>query len=246
MKKSLTYIIFFDLLFVLLLAVSGALGGAIGEAVYYIAFLFPTALALGTVKKTGAQFSPAKLRISSENLLLTLPVIAPTLTLIFFVSWITSLVLSHFGENSTPDVSGNIILVIFTHAVLTALMEETLFRYIPLAYLVPHSKMWAVIFSALLFALVHCNLYQIPYAFIAGVIFAVLDIAFDSIIPSLIIHFVNNLISIIWLRGVGNSDFATVYVITLVSAAIVSIIPVALMRKKYAEKINRAFKKSEK
>ena len=246
MKKSLTYIILFDLLFVLLLAVSGALDEVLGEIVYYLAFLIPIALALWTAKVAEPRFSPLKIRISSENLLLTLPVTAPTLALIFFISWLTSLILSYFGENGTPDVSGNIILVIFTHAALTAVMEEALFRYIPLSYLTPYSKWGAVLFSALFFALAHCNLYQIPYAFIAGVIFAVLDIAFNSIIPSLIIHFVNNLMSIFWIRGGGNAEFAKAYIIVLVGAALVSLIPIFVMRGKYKTKIKNAFRKCEK
>ena len=241
MKKSLTYIVFCDLLFVLLLGIAGFLNGALSEIVYYLAFLLPTALALVLAKTLEGAFTPPKIRISCENLLLTLPVTAPTLAIIFFVSWLTSLILSYFGEGSTSDVSGNIFLVIFTHAVLTAVLEEALFRYIPLAYLTPYSKRGAVLFSALFFALAHCNLFQIPYAFIAGVIFAVLDIAFDSVIPSLLIHFVNNLISIIWLRGGGESDFVTVYIIALVSAALVSIIPIIIFRKKYTDKIKSVF-----
>ena len=241
MKKSLTYIVFCDLLFVLLLGIAGFLNGALSEIVYYLAFLLPTALALVLAKTREGAFTPPKLRISCENLLLTLPVTAPTLAIIFFVSWLTSLILSYFGEGSTSDVSGNIFLVIFTHAVLTAVLEEALFRYIPLAYLTPYSKRGAVLFSALFFALAHCNLFQIPYAFIAGVIFAVLDIAFDSVIPSLLIHFVNNLISIIWLRGGGESDFVTVYIIALVSAALVSIVPIIIFRKKYTDKIKSVF-----
>ena len=241
MKKSLTYIVFCDLLFVLLLGIAGFLNGALSEIVYYLAFLLPTALALVLAKTLEGAFTPPKIRISCENLLLTLPVTAPTLAIIFFVSWLTSLILSYFGEGSTSDVSGNIFLVIFTHAVLTAVLEEALFRYIPLAYLTPYSKRGAVLFSALFFALAHCNLFQIPYAFIAGVIFAVLDIAFDSVIPSLLIHFVNNLISIIWLRGGGESDFVTVYIIALVSAALVSIVPIIIFRKKYTDKIKSVF-----
>ena len=245
MKKSLTYIVFCDLLFVLLLLVSGSVSGALSEAVYYLAFIIPIALSLGIARAGVTSFSPPRLRISSENLLLTLPVTAPTLALIFLVSWVTSLILSYFGKSSTTDVSGNIILLIFTHAALTALMEETLFRYIPLAYLTPYSKGGAVLFSALFFALAHGNLFQIPYAFIAGVIFAVLDIAFDSIIPSLLIHFVNNLISIIWLRGGGDTAFVKVYITVLVSAALLSLVPIVVFRERYAVKIKSVFKKRE-
>ncbi len=245
MKKSLAYIVFFDLLFVLFLSVSGVFGGILGTVFYYLAFAFPIALAFAAAKRGGVEFYPVKLNISRGNLRLTLPLVAPTLALIFFVSWLTSLLLSHFGGGSTTDVSGNVVWVIFTHAFLTAVFEETLFRYIPLAYLAPHSKREAVLLSALLFALAHCNPYQIPYAFIAGVVFAVLDIAFDSVIPSFTIHFVNNLASIFWLRYGNEGNFGRVYIIVLVSAAILSIIPIFFMRDKYRAKILGAFDKGE-
>ena len=245
MKKSLTYIIFFDLLFVLLLSLSGVYGGIFSEVLYYLAFILPIGMAFAVAKRGEVVFSPLKLKISSVNFGLTLPLVLPTLALIFLVSWLTSLVMSYFGGSSTTDVSGNILLVIFTHAFLTAALEEVLFRYIPLAYLLPHSKRWSVLISALLFSLVHCNLYQSPYAFMAGVVFAVLDIALDSVVPSFTIHLVNNLASIFWLRYAGCGNFAVVYIAVLVTTALLSLIPIFLMRKKYGERIASAFDKSE-
>ena len=59
--------------------------------------------------------------------------------------------------------------------------------------------------------------------------------------PSLIIHFVNNFISIIWLRGGADADFVTVYIAVLVIFALISLIPVAIFRKKYINKIKSVF-----
>ena len=109
----------------------------------------------------------------------------------------------------------------------------------------PYSRKWAVLISAALFALAHGNIYQIPYAFIAGAVFAVIDIAFDTVLPSFVIHFVNNLASIFWLRYGGESSFGRVYVIALVSAAIISLIPIFFGREKYRAKIISAFNKNE-
>ena len=113
MKKALLYIAFFDLLFLTLIFVSGLFSGIAGKAVYYLAFILPLAAA-GIVKHREADFSLTKFKISPENLLLTLPAVAPTLAVIFFISWLTSLLLSRFGGTSATDVSGNIVLVIFT------------------------------------------------------------------------------------------------------------------------------------
>ena len=245
MKQPLVYIVFFDLIFVLFLALSGSFGGILGTVFYYLAFLLPIALAFAALKSKTVEPYSIKLNISRENIGLTFPCIAPTLALVFFISWLTSLLLSPFGGSSTTDVSGNIVLVIFTHALLTALLEELLFRYIPLMYLASYSKRGAVVISALLFSLAHVNPYQIPYAFIAGAVFAVIDIAFDSVIPSFAIHFVNNLASIFWLRYGGDSSFGRVYIIVLESAAVLSMIPIFFAREKYKDKIMGAFDKNE-
>ena len=241
MRNALKYILSLDLIFIFLLYVSGFFGTVVGRVIYYLAFFLPVLLALVIVKRLGIAFSPPRLKINGEAVLMTLPVAAPTFALIFLISWVTSLVLSFLGDGSTPDVSGNIILVIFTHAALTAVCEEALFRYIPLALLAPYSKRAAVILSSLFFALAHCNLFQIPYAFAAGIIFAAVDVAYNSIIPSLLLHFGNNLISVIWLRGATDGGFVKIYIAVLLSAAVLSLIPVFLMRKKYKTALTFAF-----
>ena len=87
-------------------------------------------------------------------------------------------------------------MALINHALLPAILEEALFRYLPMRMIAPHSPRCAIIISSLFFALVHGNLFQIPYAFIGGIIFMSLNLATGSIIPSLVIHFVNNAMSI--------------------------------------------------
>ncbi|MBE6644754.1 MAG: CPBP family intramembrane metalloprotease [Ruminococcaceae bacterium] len=241
MKNALKYIVFLDVIFILLLSLSGFFGGILGYVIYYLAFALPVFLGLWGGGRLGIGMSLPKLKIDRGGLVLTAGAAAPAFALIFFVSWLTSIILSRFDNGAAADVSGNIFLVIFTHAILTAVCEESLFRYIPLAFLVPYSKRTAVIISSLFFALAHCSLYQIPYAFLAGIVFAVLDVAYNSIIPSLILHFGNNLISIIWLRGGGEAGFARIYITVLLSFAVVSLIPMFFMRKKYRSAAAFAF-----
>ena len=237
MPKALKYLTFLNLIFIFFVALSGFLGGIVGDAVYYLAFVIPTLLAFILRRGEGVKFSAPRLKISAENLGLALPLAAPLLAVIFLISWLTSLILSALGAENATDVSGNIFLVIFTHAVLPSVLEEGLFRYLPIAFISPYSKKYAVLFSALFFAFAHCNLYQLPYAFAAGVAFAVIDIAANSIVPSVILHFLNNLISIFWLRGMDDTDFATLYVIILATLALLSLIPIFLMRARYKKMI---------
>ena len=245
MQKALKYVTFLDLVFIVFIAASGMTGGVVGNVIYYLGFLVPVLLAFVIKKCNGVEFLAPGLKISRENSALVLPVTAPIIAVVFLVSWLTSLLLTALGASNDTELSGNIFVIILTHAALTSVCEEALFRYIPIAFISPYSKKYAVIFSALFFAFAHCNLYQIPYAFLAGMIFAVIDIAAGSIIPSLIIHFLNNLVSIIWLRGSGER-FAVTYVIVLSAAAVISLISVFFLRKRYAAKLSSVFAERKK
>ena len=238
MPKALKYLTFLNLLFILFISLSGFAGGVLGSVIYYLAFIVPVALSFVLKRGKSVPFSAPSMKISPENLGLTLTLTAPVLAAVFFISWLTSLLLSLFGGENVTDVSGNIFKVIFTHAVLTSVLEEALFRYVPIAFLAPYSKKYAVIFSAFFFAFAHCNLYQIPYALAAGIAFAALDIATGSIIPSLLLHFLNNLISIFWLKGMGDGTFVMTYVIALSTLTVLSLILVFILRKKYARKLS--------
>ena len=230
MKRALLLLSVTDFVFILLLSVAGALTGALSDAVYYLSFVIPVAGVYAVKKLLGSPFMPPRVKISGEGIGLTLAVTAPTLALIFLLSYLTSLALSYFGKGASFDVSGNLVTVILTQAVLTPVLEEALFRYIPLALLSPFSKRGAILYSAAFFALAHCSLYQLPYAFFAGLVFALLDLALDSIIPSVVLHILNNVISVLWLRYSLNAAFAHTYVIVLSALAVASIPLILLLR----------------
>ena len=232
MKRSLAFITVLDFVFILLLAVSGLFSGAISEVVYYLAFIAPIILTLILRNRIGSEYSAPRVTISRDGLALTLVLAAPVLALIFLISYLTSLLLSHFGEGNFADVSGNLFLVLITHAVITPILEEALFRYVPLSFLSGYSRRGAILYSAAFFALLHCNLYQLPYAFLAGLIFAAADIAFDSILPSVILHVLNNFISVLWLRYAGDVSFMYAYLIALFSLALISFSIIFLLRRR--------------
>ena len=96
-----------------------------------------------------------------------------------------------------PDLSKDILLTIinndygyFVICLFAPLVEEIVFRGAILRVLLTRfSNHWAsIIISALLFAVVHMNPAQMPHAFIIGT---------GSIVPGVIIHFVNNTVSYI-------------------------------------------------
>ena len=246
MRRAISYVVFADMIFILLLSVAGLTDGVVSNAVYLSAFLLPASVVLFVAVKGRKEIAPPKLTASPRSLALFLPTVAPTVLLVLGVSAVTSLLLSLFTSVPTTDVSGNVWSVIFRHAFLTAILEELLFRYVPITLLSPRSKRVTVFLSAILFALSHAALYQIPYAFIAGVIFCALDLALDSIWPSVLLHLLNNLGSIFWVRYFENAAFRIAYIVTLSVLAVLSVAIIIIFRRKYLKLISSAVRSGEK
>ena len=242
MRGQVRYLTFLNMLSVFLLALSGLFGGALGKAVYVLSFALPFSIGVSLFKKVDA--SPLKFHTGRVDLRLSLPLVFPIILLIFGVSALTSLVLGIFGFNDSTELSGSVISIIFNHALMPSLLEEAFFRFIPLAFLKGRSKRAAIILSSVFFAFAHCNLFQLPYAFLAGVCFALVDIAFDSIIPSLTIHFLNNTLSIFWM--LYGDTLGVYFVLGLVLLAILSFVFVWIYRTRYAEIFKGALAKGEK
>lgn len=128
-----------------------------------------------------------------------------TLTVSFISSYMTDIVLnnlSFIGITSKPfpesDYSGGfpVLLQIISVAVVPALVEEFLFRGIILHKLLPYGTSFAIIVSTSLFALLHGNIVQIPFAFIGGLAMAFSVVKTNSLLPSIISHFIINLFSV--------------------------------------------------
>ena len=91
------------------------------------------------------------------------------------------------------DNFAQFLLATFMLAVLPAVCEELLFRGIIFNGLKSKLKApWAIVFSALLFALMHMSIYQTVHQFVMGVILATLAYYSGTIVYGMIFHFVNN------------------------------------------------------
>lgn len=84
------------------------------------------------------------------------------------------------------------ILYIISTAIVPAFAEEFAYRGILLGVLRKYGDAFAIITSSIIFGAMHGNITQIPFAFILGLILAYVDCKTNSILPSIIIHFVNN------------------------------------------------------
>lgn len=101
---------------------------------------------------------------------------------------------------SAAAVTIQIFYVIF----LGPIAEELLYRGLILTLLKPFGKWLAVIVSALFFGLMHGNIAQAAAGFAGALIFGLVAIHCNSIVPTVIIHILNNLI-------VSYPDFSKIY-----------------------------------
>lgn len=94
-----------------------------------------------------------------------------------------------------PHSAGGVILYLLTLAVAPAIVEEYALRGVTLGALRNLGDKNALIISSLLFALMHANFIQIPFALLMGLILGYLTLVTGSIIPAVVLHFINNLLS---------------------------------------------------
>lgn len=96
-----------------------------------------------------------------------------------------------FDVNANSNIISKLILVLAL-AVTPAIFEELFFRKALLDFSIKYGKNFALIFSALLFGLIHMNLSQGIFAFIIGIIFGAIYIYTKDIKLTILIHFINN------------------------------------------------------
>ena len=86
---------------------------------------------------------------------------------------------------------------LFVAVVIAPLAEEIIFRGIILKGLLAHyTQNRAIVWSALLFGLIHLNPWQFPTAFVVGLVFAYWVIQTGSLWPAILGHALNNLIAV--------------------------------------------------
>lgn len=98
----------------------------------------------------------------------------------------------------TGDPALFVLRVVYV-AVFPAVFEELAMRGIVMGELLPFGKGFALITSGLLFALMHMNPIQLPFAFIAGVAMGYAALYSGSLRVSVAVHFTNNFLSVLFL-----------------------------------------------
>lgn len=137
-------------------------------------------------------------------------VLALTVLMQYPISLVSQITSDIFGDQLSflfDDVVSNssLLMLVLSIAVAPAICEELIFRGILFnEYRKSTSVMTLVIMNGLLFGLFHMNIQQFSYAFIFGVLSAIVVYLTDSIYPSILMHFLNNFISVIEMKYPGS------------------------------------------
>lgn len=96
------------------------------------------------------------------------------------------------------------ILFFIEIAVLPAIFEELLFRKVMLDGAKKYGTVFGIVFTAIMFGLIHMNVPQAVNAFLIGIIFAYVTIKTGSIISAMILHLLNNGMQALFMINDGN------------------------------------------
>lgn len=165
---------------------------------YLISFLIPAFVFKFMTRNDDPE--PMRLGIKLEPN--TPIVILGSIGIVVGAAYINSFMVSFidFGPLFESDPLSSPVRVLMTFisiAIVPALSEEFLFRGCILSNLLPYGKNTAILFSALLFALMHGNFAQFFYTFIAGIVLGAVYVKTDSIWAPTFIHLFNNFYSVI-------------------------------------------------
>ena len=153
-------------------------------------------------KKKGLEFLRFK-KIRFSNILLCILIyicLSPVLNFLNAVSLLySSNVISSVMFSVTDEVPFVVGLLII--AIVPAFLEEFTYRGVFYNTYRLAAGFGAALLSGLLFGLVHGNLNQFTYAFVLGVIFALIVEATDSIWSTMIVHALVNAMSVVTIYG---------------------------------------------
>lgn len=124
------------------------------------------------------------------------------------------------------DVIANLFFLLSVIAI-APIFEECIFRGIVTQTLARYDKRFAIIISAVLFSMMHLNLVQGIPTFLLGLVLGYVFVQSGSLIPCILIHFINNAMSIcesgLTSRFAWAEVIVVIYTIAMVIYAIVMI-----------------------
>ena len=210
--------------------IEGTLGTVISEIIsgliYATVFITP-ALIFARLNKSVKQESAVRVsrRFSAKRIpFIVMATVAISLACAYVNSWLCTLLGIAESETETAPLSlVGFLLLVFTTAVVPAICEEFFFRKTLMGAFLPYGEGFAIISTAILFGLMHQNIFQIFYTTMAGILLGLVYAKTRSYLCVFLIHFVNNFISVIQTLFLGNlkEEYITAAIISLISVVFV-------------------------
>ena len=205
------------------------------EAIAYLScFLIPAVLFLPLSKGCVREPIWFRTQMSAFSPLLILTGLAAVSAASQINAWFMAII--GYGTNSAATYSGSTnpqaVGLFISVALVPAFCEELLFRGVIYGNLRRFGIPLAATVSALLFSLMHANLAQTFYTFVAGVVLALCYEFGGSIWCSTLLHLLNNLyscVSRILLARLGEEAEPILYLVNLVIMAVGAIAALALI-----------------
>lgn len=212
------------------------------SCVFILSFLIPIMILKGYIdmpktKKYVKKSSKEKSKIASYTLM--------GIAAMYVIGFIVELILEKIKVNPTMIENAlyfdnsylGYILFFIEIAILPAIFEELLFRKVMINGAKKYGTVFSIIFTAVMFGLIHMNIPQAINAVFIGIVFAYVVIKTGSIIPSMILHFVNNgtqaLLMINENNVVMTNIISYVYVALAIIGALIFVLKVIKNRKEF-------------
>ena len=124
-------------------------------------------------------------------------------------------------DYETKNDAATVLIDVISSAIAAPIAEEMFFRGVVLKQTSRVSARFGIVFSAVMFGLMHGNPYQFVMATVIGLYFGYITVKTDSLIPSIVCHIaINGMMSVsdvIGLLGeeIGNISFFAVYAVEI-------------------------------
>lgn len=139
-----------------------------------------------------------------------------------YITGILSAIFPFLGKTNGAVSYGNdpftIGLTVVVFAILPAFCEEFAFRGVIMGIFGKYGDRFAIIVSAFIFGMLHSSFITMIFAFCSGIVFGLIRKNSGSLVPSMIVHFFNNLMSVIMACLDNESGIAFYYIVIFVSA----------------------------
>ena len=165
---------------------------------YLASFLVPAFIFMLMTRKSGREPMRLGVRIFPNAPAVIISAMGTIVLFAYVNSFMVSFIdFSKVYVTEPLDTPIKILLGFVSIAIVPALAEEFLFRGCVLSNLLPYGKTGAIVFSALLFSLMHGNFAQFLYTFVAGLVLGIVYIETGSIWTPTFIHLFNNFYNLI-------------------------------------------------